>query len=1327
MNAFSLHSKKTLVNTLFSIILILALLVPGAQDSVHAQLAAPMLTFPEDGSTVTATGESGTIKAPPQALPVFSWEPVEGAKTYRIQMSQDINFADATKIFVNITTPNTQYIPPTITRLNDGDWFWRVQVATPSPAGSFSDVWMFTKDWSSDGNRPNLTAPADGATLPLFQSPVFSWTPVIGAGSYRLQISTNNNFTTTVLNIVTLATTYQPDGTIANGDYFWRVIPLDAAATPHEGTPSLVRGFKMDYSRVDLSHPENNYVPVLLEPLNEATPTFTPTFRWTAVRGARDYDIQISTLSTLDGGFVANTSTKNTTFTLTSPLENDTNYYWRVRACNGISCSAWSNGNTPWHFVMRWYIQPVLLTPTATYQYVRFPFFSWTPVPGAAQYRIEVSRTSGFTKPLLIDETVSNTYYTPEKYEGDEGIRYWRVTPINTATKYGKTSQVGQFTSYALNNAPDLVSPLHYYLPNTFPAPDQAVSMNPYIDRSAAYPFFTWQRLFDATLEEMGGTGAVIPGAYHVVVGTSLTPDRRVGNVVWQVKTENLSAAPTVTPSNPNPFNPEPNTTYYWQVTPLTAIDGGEVAGAHPSQPWQVRFNSAKALAATTGAAPQPLRPVFTSTYDPSIFPGYDSAEFVEITPALEWFPLSGATRYRVQISRYADFSSLVEQAEVINPVYVPTTSYGQRSLGEGHLEFGSYYWRVQAYKNGVWGPSWSATWRYQIAAGSQWAAARNPGDVANRLEIARDAVDTVADDYKLEKLYAAQDANYWYFGFDYFGTGTSKYVLYLDIDNRAGSGATYDYKGYPLTADTAHLPEYAIYIDKTAGVMDADHTTIYKWQNSTWDDGFTLFAMGGSVFYDPAAHVVELKIPYQPIGYEVQTGTYSLALVSLNGTGSTAMDTVPENPITSGAATLKRVTTVSEHLSLTIPQSDLAGDPTTYPFVPPFFWNSPAGSPWSGFEGIVHRDVEFKSEAATLTMKSTDPWYLPPFHAWPDDFQGDNTYYWKGQSRYLGASGPLSSWSQGMRFEREGFVAKNLKVSVSQATPTFSWDRVEGAAQYDILVDNDPTFGSPAVNKSTSETSYTPLTALPNATYYWKVRVVRSGGGEVYSQWTPNQQFTLALPVPSGLTPNDPAATSPVSRAPTFCWNVLSVTAGGGQTVLFPWRYRVEVSKGDPEFNLIYDKVDTLQNCWTPVKGYEDSKYYWRVAMIDGGSNVSGWSAVAEFTKQYPLVKAKSPVSGSSSPATPTFTWTAIDGTTPYVHGAATYLIEVHGNPEFSQRIDYVTTAQTTFTPTKKYAEDKTYYWRVRMIDADGRPGPWAHALVSVGKSKVYLPMLRK
>src|SRR5690606_28769194 len=138
----------------------------------------------------------------------------------------------------------------------------------------------------------------------------------------------------------------------------------------------------------------------------------------------------------------------------------------------------------------------------------------------------------------------------------------------------------------------------------------------------------------------------------------------------------------------------------------LTAIGGSEMvdpdALVYHSQPWQARFNTAKAPPATSGAVPQLLRPVFTSSYDPSIFPGYDSSEFVEITPALEWLPLSGATQYHVQISRYENFSSVEEQAYVTNPVYVPTKSYGQRSLG--HLDFGSYYWHVRAFKNGNWG-----------------------------------------------------------------------------------------------------------------------------------------------------------------------------------------------------------------------------------------------------------------------------------------------------------------------------------------------------------------------------------------------------------------------------------------------------------------------------------------------------------------------------------------------------------------------------------------------------------------------------------------------
>ena len=61
----------------------------------------------------------------------------------------------------------------------------------------------------------------------------------------------------------------------------------------------------------------------------------------------------------------------------------------------------------------------------------------------------------------------------------------------------------------------------------------------------------------------------------------------------------------------------------------------------------------------------------------------------------------------------------------------------------------------------------------------------------------------------------------------------------------------------------------------------------------------------------------------------------------------------------------------------------------------------------------------------------------------------------------------------------------------------TFSWNNALGADSYQLIVDDDPFFESPEVNISLSGTSY--VTSLPaEATYYWKVKAVNTGGENV-------------------------------------------------------------------------------------------------------------------------------------------------------------------------------------------------------------------------------------
>ena len=174
-------------------------------------------------------------------------------------------------------------------------------------------------------------------------------------------------------------------------------------------------------------------------------------------------------------------------------------------------------------------------------------------------------------------------------------------------------------------------------------------------------------------------------------------------------------------------------------------------------------------------------------------------------------------------------------------------------------------------------------------------------------------------------------------------------------------------------------------------------------------------------------------------------------------------------------------------------------------------------------------------------------------------------------------------------------------------------------------------------------------------------------------------------------------------------------------------YKYRVQVSRGDPTFSILYDGVDTEQTCWTPGRGYDDGKYYWRVAMIDGQGKLSDYSSPAQFTKQYPITTLISPVDFEVVPKTPTFVWTD-------VKGAVSYRLEIALNKLFSPLYESITTQNIRYTPTEIYPTGKTYYWRVAIVDKDGRVGPFNDATIILdptgggyGRWKLYLPSVKR
>jgi hypothetical protein len=1220
------------------------LLSPLNVTPVYA-LSAPTLVAPAN-TTITTV-----VTNPPLGIPEFQWAAVTGAISYRLQVSSDIAFT--TKI-LDFTTPNTKYTPPNSNIFSDGTWYWHVSVESPAPASSYSDIWSFTKQWATPSNLPALISPANLATIDFYDQPTFSWGPVTGAAKYKIQIySSPGGWSSPIYNQTTLTTTHQPNNKLPNGTYYWRVVPVDSGN--RDGTPSVERSFTAGY----------NPVPTLLEPTDNASPTFTPTFRWSAVRGAQFYRLEYTTDPSFNSG-VTWIETRNTSFTPINALPNDVNTYWRVRVHSGVSISDWTPTRT---FIKRWYIKPVLLTPTNGFQDVRFPVFSWTPVPGASKYKVEISRFPGFSPMYDWGET-ANTFYTPNNYEGDLYTYYWRVTPYDGNSNAGVASNTSSYRSYFTSLAPQQVYPLFYYLPDTYPPPFAGVTTNPHEDRTVSQPIFIWHRVFVPALDV--NKGQVYAEAYRLQV----TTDPTFSSVNWSVDTENLTAAPTTA----NPFTPVKNTNYFWRVRPLI---GGLEAGQW-SQIWKARFDPDLRLLPTVGVAPTLIRPT-------------NGFEFAEETPLLEWFPLSGADSYDVQISLDQNFAAIVDTASVSYPAYIPTQSLAQRSLGD--LNFGVYYWRVRKSGSASWS---SPTQRFQIAAQSQWKNTRTLGDAGNQLQIGSDPAGDVAANYDLTSLQVAQSSGYWNFGFHVPSAPTQNvtYALYLDTDHLDSSGATFDGRGYNITTIPSYQPEFIIYVLQESGVFTAAKAYIYQWNGIDWDTVSVLNSIGGLL--NKTDNYVELQIPNTAIGYQDTTGSYAISLLSLPSGSGLPQDSVPSDANVPGSGLISRFSNVTERMNLSMPPNDAGVAPSIYPSILPFFWDYPVLSPWSGAIMKAYLDPLFTTEAATYTLTSNTAYYAQTSHAWGNDFAGDNTYYWRIQPRYRDGTCDLclGAWSQGWRFERQGFVAQNLLTSVTSATPTFSWDMVEGAEYYELQVDDDPNFGSLTININTRQNSYTSTGTLANGTYKWRVRVHRFGN--VTNDWTSNQSFTLTLPTPSGLNHNPSGV---VGRAPTLCWTPLIVNSLSGDPVLAAWKYRIQVST-EPTFSNPYESTETEQSCWTPTKGYDDGQYYWRIAMLDGEGKPGNYSAYQTFTKQYATTTLVSPTSGSSTSSTPTFVWSP-------VHGAARYRLETSQFPTFTPTYESVTTDNARWTPTFSYTTNMTYYWRVAIIDSDGKIGPFVGATI--------------
>ncbi|RMG69750.1 MAG: hypothetical protein D6711_18910 [Chloroflexi bacterium] len=105
---------------------------------------------------------------------------------------------------------------------------------------------------------------------------------------------------------------------------------------------------------------------------------------------------------------------------------------------------------------------------------------------------------------------------------------------------------------------------------------------------------------------------------------------------------------------------------------------------------------------------------------------------------------------------------------------------------------------------------------------------------------------------------------------------------------------------------------------------------------------------------------------------------------------------------------------------------------------------------------------------------------------------------------------------------------------TTNDSTPYFDWNNASGATLYQIQVDDNSNFGSPAVDATTSSSNYT-SGALGSATYYWRVRARDAAGN--WSGWSSVWTVTVDTSAPP-VAPSNLNATAVSTTQINLTWN---------------------------------------------------------------------------------------------------------------------------------------------------------------------------------------------
>lgn len=638
---------------------------------------APAASAPSAPSPLFPNGD--TFDGPP----AMGWEKVAGADHYEVEIGADAGFNPDLYFF---STKNTR---ATISdTLISGDYWWRVRAVDANDnVSAWSPAQSFVVDWSM---QPDLLQPADGATVDFPDTPlVLKWSPVPRAQKYRLELATSptgwtDDKVSSTYPVETQALEFTVPEALADGKtYYWRVTPIDAA--PHVGVASEVHSFVWAWP-----HQPENLTVTDLDP-DADDQHFDPLFSWDPVPGAASYEVEVRSADAT--GALAFSGTTIATSLAPNDVFPDNTYDWTVRAVDA-SGNRGRVSDGP-QFQRAFDKNPLAIedlrmsdyltggaavdddSGTAGFQ-TQVPLITWSPVPGAASYEIQVapfSTSCNFNDPIW-DDVTATTAWAPlgkttegEPYPSTVGVAkssslltqdasYCVRVRARSGHKSGSSFVRGAYT--LLNDGTGAAFTWTGY-PSTVPCspscvPGYAGSDNyrlPDPDAPAtSMPYFSWEPIDGAQ-------------SYWVIV----FKDETLGTMVDYAFTQ----LPVYTPRDGSQVQTyDDENGLYWVILPSSNFNG-DAAAFDP-------FQAAAATFDKQSVPPTLLEPAAGAT--------------IADQPVFKWSPVDGAKLYRIDIATDSNFSP----ADMLKTTTTAATSYTAETTYPADT---AIWWRVQAVDEG--------------------------------------------------------------------------------------------------------------------------------------------------------------------------------------------------------------------------------------------------------------------------------------------------------------------------------------------------------------------------------------------------------------------------------------------------------------------------------------------------------------------------------------------------------------------------------------------------------------------------------------------------